>query len=260
MGQVIVDNIDLLEPNLRIPGKKPVGQVKVDRNHPLGRHVTAMVIDGIGVDIGTNERYMSYAKKGPNTFYTTTPNNNYSSKVDQQEIGTFITKVKWLAGYTNWSGSEYGYYVSATDNQATSTLLNTGSLYVHARKNSGSTLNIGPRSLDTFYVIALAFDSKTGNFYRVYEDGSFNSQNTFYGTPPLTPDSRKVFAVGDPANAGKCVSEYQIMFDKLLSDSEIRNMYADPYQFLIPSLGAGLRFIGAKSLAGPTLFMSAYGA
>ena len=30
MGQVIVDNIDLLEPNLRIPGKKPVGQVKIN--------------------------------------------------------------------------------------------------------------------------------------------------------------------------------------------------------------------------------------
>jgi len=294
MGQVIVDNIDLLEPNLRIPGKKPVGQVKVDWSHSI-----PSTYQLLSAYLFRSPDYTTTvdAAAQPMILYDAAQERRYDVIVDnpvywkfaQDNKGMLLKKTgagaarflfkdadpfnvfRWNPILTNDSYTILGsgvlhsvaslyladttvqhlQYISVSFSATSQTMRCINKAQWSASYDEVFSLNLAVGD-ELFW--GVSWDRGTG--YRGAHLGNqVRTRTNFTGSGLSTTGAWNIFR-----SLNSISPRYLFVFAKSLPAHIVDEVRLDPYQFLIPSLGAGLRFIGAKSLAGPTLFMSAYGA
>ncbi len=262
MGQVIVDNIDLLEPNLRIPGKKPVGNVTAKdgwsawmmgglRSHGVGK--TNRVLTSFNSTNARNDLVLngtsSYASlDNSDDFFT---GSKFSFIVDIVSGGTQVNDARLLDCKTVWNGTDGWSLTASRLTNSVQVLLSGG--------GSSPNIDIGTGLWqDGARVILVGV--LDGNKIQIYRSGVYKGESYSGG---VTANTNNLMLGRYFAASGNYLKGTVKMFafkQAQISGAKAAALSADPYSILEPGLGAGLRFIGAKSLAGPTLFMSAYGA
>jgi hypothetical protein len=248
---LITEEALLREPNLWVPDRKPVGQVKIDWNHPLGANVIhAFLLRGLSaVDLFTKERL---SKTGTPTFEANsivfdTTNPDYfassSTKFDfPDDEGTLIAKVRCdsSAGFRGvfsdkgssvWNTTEgIAFYVGTSGPNRLYVVMNGTSLY-----------RVGDTALTqgAVHTIATTFDPT--NEIQIYIDGVADTFLASAGTySTYTKSASSTITIGsyydravDRSFTG--LIEYAYAFDRSLTSSEIQSLTDDPYQFLIPA-------------------------
>jgi len=240
------------EPNLLIPGKKPVFATRVDRTHSIGSacryaalsHIADIAssatlteqgntVRDIGVFDSTqffrNQDITSAAETGWtfNTFYPEFWGSHDRTFVIVAYVGT-------------WKSSSYiiSYGENATNTRWTWRAGDlAGGPFRLEIQGSGYNSSIAPSDNSNFFG-ACCSGSDLDNSYFYYNgttenmsgSNTINTSNTAY--PP---------AIGSSVDAGttKAQSGLSIFavygFAKKLSIGELDELYADPYQFLIPA-------------------------
>ncbi len=266
MGQVIVDNIDLLEPNLRIPGKRPVGQVKSEKvigwwtaqnGFMSGFNPPMVAVDTQDI-IQTR---WGQAIEDKSSTSTLTDNNirgkAYAIVIDfELTINDLIStsaEIEFLS--FSFTGTPNTIKLGATTGYLTDEII---AIYGTLNRRSGvsGTIAQGKHVLVIYYE-----PNSPTHTYRFILDGAMLTTISNDGGAELINiiDGLRLFGYRYSTTSRVRWMGVQVIGAQISRQQAI-SLSLDPYQFLIPSLGAGLRFIGAKSLAGPTLFMSAYGA
>jgi len=275
MGQVIVDNIDLLEPNLRIPGKLPIGHVKINWEHPLADKLVSFVLCSTGVDIvgsrkGTMGGAVSVGNIGVNRAGVFSTNGDLWSfpSTGKTEL---LDEITIMAGVSIPATTSSVKLVSKATSDASANPYrlsfdapSNGLYFIRAGTGYGafkpSSLLISPGDTG---ILGVSTNGSTWTNPSFFFNGAFTG-----GTQLFTGANVSVTGTSAPLKIGQHDSsagqDYKMTFvaiwGRRFAERDFNEFYRDICQALIPSLGAGLRFIGAKSLAGPSLFMSAYGA
>jgi hypothetical protein len=239
MANVLIDDKLLREPNLATPNKKPVGNVELDWNHPLAKHVKYFVIDGDGLDIASRtlfpniKRTMELAENSFNNLGGS--GGNFTPQITGAVTsGTHITRTMWLTGAPDWSSSvSWGHYIDSSNNTDVGPTYVSGTVRYLARQNSGVSNAVQSINMNRFYTYAGVWDSNTGiQNCLVYVDGKYVTTGPWSGASPRynVPTIFARFGGNDYT-----VTDYQLMLDKKLTASEIKSLYDNPYQLLKPA-------------------------
>ena len=247
MSQLIVDEVMLREPNLLVPGKKPVGMVKIDWSHPLTRGLrTAILYDGLSLsphfiydDIGgfawenggilsgadTHGKYQTSA--GINRFISTKTFSNIglvdgvtclsvvSFKITSVDIGLFGSTSTVPQVFLDTSGG----------NLRLALYTGTASVYSSVEYSSAQYLQCA-------YSINAITD--IGNSY---VNGKQTHDDVGIGTSAM---AGAIEFAGASTKSGLLNNSNSQVYSSflwkgILSNSELQSLSLDPYQFLIPA-------------------------
>ena len=255
---LIVDEVMLREPNLLVPGKKPVGPVKIDWSIPLTDQLNRLHVftNGVVYDIS--------AYRSPNIDSHTTIvgpgglgvnyNGSQYSSYNLPLIGGFpgggsfgditgLSTIAVLMSSTSTGNGQWIYSASeSTDNDpiygvqqniSVAGVYSRGNLAadVHFSLTGTSTINDGKP-----HMIVCRGSRLSGGTSYLYVDG-IQEDSTAVSTGQVDYDREAIGAlvratVGSyyTGNVYMCAA-----WDRQLSDNEVKSFSADPYQFLIPA-------------------------
>lgn len=247
MARVHIEETLLREPNLWVPGKKPIGPVKIDWEHPLGKLVQIAFIPGGGI--------ARDAMRPPlNVEYTTTTPIINSRYADLRDDGGFVyddsfdvvteftilvrasresTNLDGLVSdknNTNWNTSD-GFSLSGRGGM--------GRFFFRIGANN-SVYDNTVGSLNTFHNIAATWKASVEQ--KVYQDGVALTQTSASGTVPATSFTKSsqsirigTYYAGGPSWSWDGLIDYAFVVNKHMTQQEIIAFHLDPYQFLIPA-------------------------
>jgi len=249
MTQVIVDEALLREPNLWVPGKKPIGRVKIDWSHPLARGLSdAFIFNEGGVssrnlvkkntvgDAATAYSGATYETDGTGRVILSDASNEcfLANKSVNPSAAPFPRSVCFNFRKTVAAASyRYFFYHNSPNFAASCDAANTDFSVFGA--NCGDTyaaLDDG----DWHSVVVYKSTSASSNA-NAYFDGNKKSLTTvFLTTTPTTPDYLAINGRDDSTfrySGGFMGYFYQ--YTRQLSEAERIALHLDPYQFLIPA-------------------------
>ena len=238
---LIVDEVMLREPNLLVPGKKPVGPVKIDWSHPsanglvgcyllnstavvnLAKGKVGNMLPAEGVIKGNNAYFPYHLETGEAEGHlidlysddlmpeATIMTSGYQAFVDIG-YGRYWTE-------TGADGSEFTISNRTTDNRFTLKVGGTA-WYIFG------TVSVNPQ------VVSLSWDQVTGDQRFITQTAKTTRTSAF--SPP-TNAQVKLGARANYHDYG-CEWLYWVYFwNRVISDKEEANIRLDPYQFLIPA-------------------------
>ena len=263
---LIVDEGMLREPNLLIPGRKPVGSVKIDWRHPSSGGLVAYIMprskDGLG-------KFPNYANHSiPGVAEGTAPTSNpFRTAIEGESIechpsgGTFgvdyitvdgsvignsddCTMISVTRPNTFTSPNEGNIYRGVGNDSLRSTITSTNFYfsYVDSSPLAGHDTNLTLPSiaLGDYIPVAGRKDSNVVQGFALVNN-SFLSSATAGGTGSGTMrddgSGNKIRLNGGSNinNTGHINVIVSMVFRRALSDSEIESLLRDPYQFIVPA-------------------------
>ena len=264
MGQYYVDEAGLREPNLLIPGKKPVGPVKIDWSNPLtnglvhfwllndGREVARDMAgagpDGakhgtVGSDVVwtvTSQGICPEFKLGTYSYINTTG----GDYLNLQDLPALTVEAVWYSDmsgtaehtiFGNWTGS--GAALMQRADPAASDSLET---YVRTTSGAPSHIMTSAVNANTWYRSFLLFDVVDLKSYIGELTGPLQtSAGTATAAAMANSQAEREFYLGaSPIGADDDLvgpMAYCRLWHRRLSESEIYDLHRDPYQILIPA-------------------------
>ena len=249
---LIVDEVMLREPNLLVPGKKPVGPVKIDWSHSLANGLNAYFIlnsnqpqDLVTGQTGTLNSGASYAPKSngmtldiryfqaDSLSFPYHPNYNIANLDGFTFLENVYQPTNRIANLYIFAPSGSSPTVDGTNLQQ---ILSTK--YMRWQYKEGtttkyvqSTVPIWPTdiNIDVFY--GLRWINGTGYKYWV---------NNVTDIPITTDqigsfDTSEPFRIGNISSTFECGHYWLGLWKRSLTDAEVLSIKSDPYQFLIPA-------------------------
>jgi len=231
------------EPNLLVPGGKPVGMVKIDWMHSLADRIQfCSLFAPQRTDLVTDDVLLRNLNGTfPANYYQQTAVNN-----------TYISggKVILFEDEMTWVGRLVPEYATASTPGKTIMLLETATDevcmfwynaasddYKALMKIAGSDKTVELTVNDSFenqdITLALRYN---GSVLSMWKDGVEVAQNLGLSGNILNPTqvlSHGANRTGTNPYAGKLFHSY--LWNRALSDRETVDVYKDPYQFLIPA-------------------------
>ncbi len=244
MGQVIVDNIDLLEPNLRIPGKKPVGQVKIDWSHPLARGlraailyypdirdlVTGQVLTKVGSPTKSTNNYTFDGTADGASLQIDLSNTRDITVAIGMDISAYNNTDDLAAEFTPNFGASNGILIDP----------NSGAPYTglfQLAMNPGVVSSAGyPRPSVGYHDYCFAFINKFSGLGLIVDGKSIAAS----ATSPLVPVANyanSTLYINCRNNASlfaSSINRYLFIWDRNVWTNYGTEISRDPYQFLIP--------------------------
>jgi len=236
MGQVIVDNIDLLEPNLRIPGKKPVGNVTaIDgwsawmmgglRSHGVGK--TSRVLTSFNSTTERNDLRLngttSYATIDNNDdFFTNEAGGDFSFIFDFISGGANANSTRYIGLKDVWSGTQGWSLESSTPNVG---ILLAGSAFYTIPINYDSSI-VGSR--------LILVGVWSGGVMSIYVGGEKKGATL---STAINASTYSLTLGREAAGSANFLNGTIKMFAYRhggISASKAKLLSLDPYQFLIP--------------------------
>ena len=248
---LIVDEVMLREPNLLVPGKKPVGPVKIDWSHPITDRLVAAYIfranEPAAVDLVTG---------------AVTPFDPSMGASPEGVDMTSVSNVTDLPAPSEIAGSSQFTFVTrarSTDGAAIQGKV------LFSYRNDTSTAGL---------LQVMPWDSYTGDGIRIYFDGGnrlnqdagathFNTNVHDISTIGFITDDATAYIDNDPPLESGLNTErfltatptamsiggrmgttnlinssylhHLYVYSRVLTEPQIRDLHADPYQFLIPA-------------------------
>ena len=240
---LIVDEVMLREPNLLIPGKKPVGNVKIDWSHSLAPKELCVIFRNVAHELVHN----TILTEGTalNLITPEVRNGNEMQRFSGAETLSWYHlphPVNYHVGGDKWSLTFHALRdPSATENDSILMgVANTNSQYIWLRSTGIRQKDTGNRDL-TFTTnwtelswITLVYNDGIDGV-ACYVDGVFKDAYT------LSADAStiKIEDIGCGFNTltysfdGSIGAIYAHDFP--LSANNIKSLHADPYKFLIPA-------------------------
>ena len=253
MAQLIVDEVMLREPNLLVPGKKPVGPVTIDFSHPIGR-------DMLWYYLCNPEEKVYKADQGSwVTFDNDTPSTGYSFGPSDGSMA------KKLSSQTsNFNDSDDDTWINNLNRQNFSFFCD---FYFHNASGSVSTAVFGDAQVSGsgynwmiyysfasgwgFYVVTSAVKltpwtatidntryrmlcTYDGAFIRGYINGKYIGATAQTGNVALT-NLQLTFNRWNNSSAIKADYFSAGIINRALSSTEAIDFTRDIYQFLIPA-------------------------
>ena len=240
-----------MEPNLWIPGKKPIGPVKIDWNHPLTKGLAAAYIfranEPAAVDLvtGAVTKYHSSMGASPEGVDLTSVTNVTDIPVPKGLAGndkfTFMFRARHTQTATALSNTIFSYRNDSSI---------TGLLVVYPwDESNGDGIRIYydadwrlNENIDAIHIDQLVHDftivGHTGSATLVaYIDSTktimgYDANNTLTTTPTA-------MSIGGWRGTTQLITpsylHHLYVYDHNLDEVPIRDMHIDPYQFLIPA-------------------------
>jgi len=249
MAKVIVPDVALREPNLLVPGKKPVGSVRIDTSHPMAPTEYWLLSPAVGLNnlARPDNPFVSfgtYEWKGNNIFY-----NNKSQTTNYLKSAQYYNTTAWgvnndpflmIISFTHYTNSDEATYAAICSSPTDTTPwlafiqdlpADNREWYFDNAYMDGA--DAGPR-VGTKTVMAL--QGHADGYASTYMDGVFRS--TFNrGTWVSGSTSDDIYLNTGYWRDAACTCEYDYLY--LLmgepSQQQVLNLLADPYQFLIPA-------------------------
>ena len=248
MSQLIVDEVALREPNLLMPGKKPVGPVKIDYSHPIGRSVEGYWLPMPGKRnkyYEGNVNIVAIPESGSPSLVGSSNGLYYTNGVVGETAGQWVVPTPgvtgnghslfWCGMFTNGTSSQnqyminhrhvagnrlYIYYFSG--NNAVTFYHGGGTQYL-----CGTNVEINKYQSAAMTAVKTSVSNQIGwtRYWNGKEDGVLTSNDLAYMDKIKL--SFNLFVDG---------GTYVVFhFNKELSAAETASLHADPYQFLIPA-------------------------
>ena len=231
-------------PSFSVPGKKPTGEVALDRSNPITRNLQACItqtnagiwdlVTNAGPDDGAGTRTNVVNTKGQgrdygpgSDFFKTTP------ALDSVSAYTFLV----VADFRNYTGWFFSGPFAKTSNYGS-----TNSFQIFKQGGSGSgnasTVNHGGASSGTITgaqivgskSIAVVWDGSSVSAFVDHEKVVDTSLAT---APPSGAGWIKVCSNRDTHDT-EATHYLTLVWDRALSDAEARSVIANPYQVLKP--------------------------
>ncbi len=250
MGQVIVDNIDLLEPNLRIPGKKPVGQVKIDWEDNSAPKLFCWLagtsayrflsltdmkflnIGGSGRNIGIDQhnQYFSYLTRGePNGM-------DVSNVVSTSGSYTFEGIADYPASYSTISGSATNAIYMFDIGTDRFVIGHNGSATLQFYDGAWTDTGYSPFG-NGYQHIIFVFDGAAGSA-TLYVNGVQKYTGLTYTARNFSSTDAKIYrryaTTTAVYNAKNLPLYFYSITDRAINAGEALKRTHHPYQFLIP--------------------------
>lgn len=237
MATIAIPKVLLREPRLLTPGQRPVGQVRIDKSNPITEGLVLCSLANNRRNLVDNrypDEENAATSLGEYEYFDGVNNHrsyNYSSPVgiSADSPHTFFLIAEPLITGTLKTAIAIG------SSSSTYSMLEFSTSQIRFR--AGTTTNVPvTTTIPTGYITCAAV-LYTSNDAKLYVNNNVYS-NT--GAMTLTSTVNRNFAVGRiPWNLTKYNGEmnfkFGCIFSRALSESEIRSLIADPYQFFIPA-------------------------
>jgi hypothetical protein len=257
------------EPALLVPGKKPIGRVKLDWTHPLSNGMTRFVLfgkrfsfvdpavnlSGVVFDYVPNKiigQYSDFSGELPSwqTDYIDSPEATSVLFLDTELVSTkaAYTVMARCRSHANTASANMFSCDSSSSNLRTwqlryNTAANPSDLRFVAFRTNSTTTSITSGTVlyeDEWYTVAGAFDA---SFARLYIDGleaaspvsNATSQVNIAAGASGVLARLTTSAPTAPGNVFDGDVSWVASWDRVLSDVEFKSMHDDPYQVLIPA-------------------------
>ena len=265
MSQLIVDEIMLREPNLLVPGKKPVGSLKIDWNNKntahlvnlwgLGTNLGSCLKDRVGVAPGINggleiQRGSLYQPGS----------NQYATVGNVSTFGFHKNDRRWTAviqlRFDDYNTDDFGVIVGSTISSASKGFCiwyenrtSQGSphrlMQYMAPGTTGNSVSIahnGFVSDSNLHTYVFRSDGAVaGDTGSLWIDGALVStvDGTIETPSTTTTDMAYAARIGMAEQYPTLIMPMEIpliaFFNEALSDGGCQSLSLDPYQFLIPA-------------------------
>ena len=262
---MIVDEVMLREPNLLIPGKKPVGPVKIDWDHPIAQGLVVFSLfnerkrSGSLLNLAdeTNPGVISGTAAAVNPYQESL----FGVRLKFHPSGLtgidelFYEKDNVIANTDDLTMISKGIVDSISGDQASFgwrglggdsfRLLQSGSTtftatYIDSSPVAGHNASITTATVSQGSTVT-ACGRKKGNLLRVFhrlEEGNINtSSDTTGGSGNMRDDGNgnHITPSNSSNSKGNNAIYYFSAWNRGLSDAEVRSFMIDPYQILIPA-------------------------
>lgn len=242
----------LLEPNLLVPHKKPVGNVRIDYDHPFAHKLGfCSILQGNGKNIGTDGG--DFAIFGANSGYgvdkhgqhyrSTVYNTGSYAEADYKKTTADETRSHTLVMDFTFTGEAPTAGIWTWAESATSGTLfmgimayDTTTLRVYSNSNywlyshrEGLSLTIGQR-----YVLHLVYDY-AANTHSLYVDGEFCDEQASIYNLGTRLGSRMYLGSGYNKNTTTPIYSILSYRDYAMPLALIKDQVKDLYQFLKPA-------------------------
>ena len=259
---LIVDEVMLREPNLLIPGKKPVGMPKIDWSHPLSNKLKFYLWQRGPLLLNLVDNSIMY--RLPDSVATVVTSVDTEGEYFYFSTATTATGAIGVANYsplTSSDGSGTGDFCVLYSGS-----INTASQItriIYQRRNVSPYIHWGINGNDAtsgylnFYLYNGGVDSnvtmagaidnnehvyicqRKGSDLEIYKDGIIgataggSTKDFLTASQDFTIGHYLISGAGAYPNLGD--QRFYAGWDRSLSSGEIKSMTADPYQFLIPA-------------------------
>ena len=244
---LIVDEVMLREPNLLVPGKKPIGPVKINWGHPLSDGLMAFTlleslnpyIYGLEVLASTQSGVLTTVTQDGYGIETTASQNDYISLGSADALfpdsdKTTIVLIRRLSSSSPPNSTSFGYHVS-NGSRVLANLPHNGNYYFDYGSTTTGRTSISVTVAAVYEVLIFVAGSSKGR--EIWQNGvRIASTPTSLGSRPLASSSD--FYIGSAQNSGVSPGEsiYAFgIFDSEWSDIKCIEFTNNPYQFLIPA-------------------------
>jgi len=249
----------LREPNLLIPGKKPVGSVKIDWSHPLAKgwsaffcplpHNKSDLVNGNQPEFWSGAGWQTCSEgigwrkdtDGQLQQYPYVPGYSIDGDFTLMWRGYLYGEIAGLMGFMGQrsgglSAGEWSWYSNGDAS-------NDEVVFLHHTTSSStvfSTLNTWPAVHPELYTLFVT-QSNGGNSWKLYvKYGSslYTETDTETSEMPFTTVQAPLILNDITIGATNGVDAIYLcggICQRALSDNEVLSMIADPYQFLIPA-------------------------
>jgi len=238
MPILVYDHTALVEPNLLIPGKKPIGPVEVDLSNEFGKHVIAGICQGkrISHDI-TKHDPLNTGGYELHSGATVRRNNvvcygDYECALSRNKVtfdNTEPLSFLWRGTFDSSALDAFGYLLYCNQYDRFSLYFNPAGIW-YAHSDPVGTLAL-PDGIPYSLVMA---DEGAGNTIKLY----FSFSSTVLS---ITSDRYLVtdyLAIGGREDSNSRFSAHEIemgiLLNKAVSEAEARRWMADAYQIVIP--------------------------
>jgi hypothetical protein len=234
MADLILPDPRMEMPELFEPGRKPVGPVEIDWDHPLARGL--LFADIGGGDLATSaqpELLLGAARERGDYAFDGT-----DSKVDYGDLAQVdgLAKMTAMSSLINADGNNAGVFSKRSDTGNGSWQVWDFSGKVFARIYIGGVANsatgTSTRPVGAAYTAGLWYDGAT--LRAIYNNG-FEGSLSVSGTIDNTSDSVQLgWSFSDAYSLSGSI-QWAFVWNRALSSSEVALVHKNPYQFLIPA-------------------------
>jgi len=226
-------SILLREPALLIPGRQPVGPVRLDKTHPLSRGLVSVCIPGVSLqDFVDGAEFVNYSTPldpvAGHGIAANTEGGEVNLRSSNRSLGigtghfTWTLKLKTPVSFTNYD------YCAGMGNY------NPGMFSYHSSYGSwgfyGSTPSGHALSADAVYMLTA---KRHGGGVDYFTNGIFDQTGAWDGN---IADGALHYGSASPgAYYGNNSIFFGFLHNRALDDEEIYSLHRDPYQLLVPA-------------------------
>ena len=226
-------------PDFRIPGKKPVGAVEVDWSNPITRGMRLAVAPALEGNSNLVSRDLPLSSSGANWAQEQGgirfESNGY---FEYDKGGSDVSSTRTMLTIMSMSGSSESIGVASANSAATDEYAAVGGkvgqyFVYYFRDGNSNWITYGtPAEGQIYTLVGVSRGSVT---HALWIDGSEVGVSSAY-SPSIASDSFSVGQVLDLSpSSGVSTNYLSVVWDRGLSDSEIRSISKNPYQILKPA-------------------------